>query len=120
MNPDRLKTALSVNAFPPSGKTEGARADASFKCNNKVSYFKRGFTLIELLVVIAIIAILAAIQQAVRQAIIEHKQSGDPIVVSGGYAIPDGTAIEIEKPSAAGEKDGAGDKPNAQPEKDKD
>jgi HlyD family secretion protein len=46
--------------------------------------------------------------------------AGDPIVVSGGYAIPDGTAIEIEKPSAAGEKDGAGDKPNAQPEKDKD
>jgi HlyD family secretion protein len=41
--------------------------------------------------------------------------AGDPIIVSGGYAIPDGTAIEIEKPSADGK-----DQPNAQPEKDKD
>jgi HlyD family secretion protein len=44
--------------------------------------------------------------------------AGDPIIVSGGYAIPDGTAIEIEKPSA-GDKDGK-DQSSAQPEKDKD
>jgi HlyD family secretion protein len=30
--------------------------------------------------------------------------AGDPVIVSGGYAVPDGTAIEIEKP-AANEKD---------------
>jgi HlyD family secretion protein len=44
--------------------------------------------------------------------------AGDPIIVSGGYAVPDGTAIEIEKPSE-GEKDGK-DRSSAQPEKDKD
>jgi len=44
--------------------------------------------------------------------------AGDPIVVSGGYALPDGTAIEIEKPSA-GDKNSK-DQPSAQPEKDKD
>jgi HlyD family secretion protein len=42
--------------------------------------------------------------------------AGDPIVISGGYAVPDGTAIEIEKPS--GDKDEK--QPSAQPEKDKD
>jgi HlyD family secretion protein len=31
--------------------------------------------------------------------------AGDPVVVSGGYAIPDGTSIEIEKPGAD-EKEG--------------
>jgi HlyD family secretion protein len=44
--------------------------------------------------------------------------AGDPIIVSGGYAVPDGTSIEIEKPSA-GDKDSK-DQPSAQPEKDKD
>lgn len=44
--------------------------------------------------------------------------AGDPIIVSGGYAVPDGTAIEIEN-SSEKEKDG-GDQPSAQPEKDKD
>lgn len=43
---------------------------------------------------------------------------GDPIIVSGGYAVPDGTAIEIEKPSG-GDKDSK-DKQSGQPEKDKD
>jgi HlyD family secretion protein len=41
--------------------------------------------------------------------------AGDPVIVSGGYALPDGTAIEIEKPSAD-EKNA----PSAEPEKDKD
>jgi multidrug efflux system membrane fusion protein len=44
--------------------------------------------------------------------------AGDPIIVSGGYAVPDGTALEIEKPSD-GNKDGK-EKQSAQPEKDKD
>jgi HlyD family secretion protein len=41
--------------------------------------------------------------------------AGDPIVASGGYAVPDGTAIEIEKPSESNKE-----QPSAQPEKDKD
>lgn len=44
--------------------------------------------------------------------------AGDSIIVSGGYAIPDGTAIEIEKPSA-NDKDSKAEA-GAQPEKDKD
>jgi HlyD family secretion protein len=44
--------------------------------------------------------------------------AGDPIIVSGGYAMPDGTAIEIEKPSAE-DKNGK-DQSTATPEKDKD
>ncbi|MBS1842004.1 MAG: efflux RND transporter periplasmic adaptor subunit [Acidobacteria bacterium] len=43
--------------------------------------------------------------------------AGDPVIVSGGYALPDGTAIEIEKPGADA-KDGEA-KPGSQPEKDK-
>ena len=39
--------------------------------------------------------------------------AGDPVIVSGGYAVPDGTAIEIEKP-AADEKDS-----KTQPDKEK-
>jgi RND family efflux transporter MFP subunit len=46
--------------------------------------------------------------------------AGDSVIVSGGYAVPDGTAIEIEKPSASdGDKDSK-EKPSAQPDKDKD
>jgi HlyD family secretion protein len=44
--------------------------------------------------------------------------AGDSIIASGGYAVPDGTAIEIEKPSA-GDKDSK-EQPSGQPEKDKD
>lgn len=43
--------------------------------------------------------------------------AGDPVIVSGGYALPDGTAIEIEKP-AADEKD-TKTQSGSQPEKDK-
>lgn len=39
--------------------------------------------------------------------------AGDPVIVSGGYAVPDGTAIEIQKPAAA-EKNS-----KAQPDKEK-
>lgn len=44
--------------------------------------------------------------------------AGEPIIVSGGYAIPDSTTIEIEKPSA-GDKDSKAES-SPQPEKDKD
>jgi HlyD family secretion protein len=61
------------------------------------------------------------VQLGVRNAdltqIISGINAGDSIVVSGGYAVPDGTAIEIGKPSD-GDKD-TKDKPNAQPDKDK-
>lgn len=40
----------------------------------------------------------------------EGISAGDPVIVSGGYAVPDGTAIEIEKPAADG-------KDKMQPEK---
>jgi HlyD family secretion protein len=42
---------------------------------------------------------------------------GDPVVTTGGYAVPDGTAIKIEKPGA-GEKDAA-DKPDDKKDDDK-
>ena len=42
--------------------------------------------------------------------------AGEPIIVSGGYAVPDGTAIEIEKPSD-GDKDSKEKHKSAQPEK---
>jgi HlyD family secretion protein len=61
------------------------------------------------------------VQLGVRNAdltqIISGISAGDSIIVSGGYAVPDGTAIEIGKPSE-GDKD-TKDKPNAQPDKDK-
>jgi len=38
--------------------------------------------------------------------------AGDAVIVSGGYAVPDGTAIEVEKPAA-------GEQGKAQPDKDK-
>jgi len=50
--------------------------------------------------------------------IISGINAGDSIIVSGGYAMPDGTAIDIEKPSA-GDKDSK-DQPTATPETDKD
>jgi HlyD family secretion protein len=34
--------------------------------------------------------------------------AGDPVITSGGFGIPDGTSIQVEKP-AAGEKDDKGD-----------
>jgi hypothetical protein len=35
-------------------------------------------------------------------------KAGDPVITTGGYAVPDGTAIKIEKPAAAEAE--AGDK----------
>jgi len=61
------------------------------------------------------------VQLGVRNAQLTQVASGinagDPVIVSGGYALPDGTAIEIEKPAA----DDKNSKPHSgsQPEKDK-
>jgi hypothetical protein len=33
---------------------------------------------------------------------------GDAVITSGGYALPDGTNIKIEKPSASGKEAGTG------------
>jgi HlyD family secretion protein len=48
---------------------------------------------------------------------------GDPVITSGGYAVPDGTKIKVEKPEAAekaeGDKEGA-DKKDADDPADKD
>lgn len=43
-------------------------------------------------------AVVAALQSAVRQALIEHKQSGDPIVVCEGDQVRWIPADEIEIP----------------------
>jgi HlyD family secretion protein len=45
--------------------------------------------------------------------------AGDPVITSGGYAIPDGTAIQIEKPSAPekGEAEPPAAKPDPQKKK---
>lgn len=45
--------------------------------------------------------------------------AGDPVITSGGYAIPDGTAIQIEKPSAPekGETETPAAKPDPQKKK---
>jgi multidrug efflux pump subunit AcrA (membrane-fusion protein) len=42
---------------------------------------------------------------------------GDPVITTGGYAVPDGTAIKIEKPDS--EKGGVSDKGGEAPAKDK-
>jgi RND family efflux transporter MFP subunit len=52
--------------------------------------------------------------------IISGVNAGDPVIVSGGYAVPDGTTIEIEKPSAGDADKDSKEKPSAQPDKDKD
>jgi HlyD family secretion protein len=46
-------------------------------------------------------------------------RAGDPVITSGGYAIPDGTSIQVEKPPS-GEKsnpDGSAEKPEKTPGK---
>jgi HlyD family secretion protein len=44
-------------------------------------------------------------------------KEGDPVITGGGYAIPDGTKIKVEKPEA-GEKEGADKKDKDDDEKD--
>jgi HlyD family secretion protein len=62
------------------------------------------------------------VQVGVRNAklmqIVSGVNAGDSVIVSGGYAVPDGTAIEIAKPSE-GDKEGSGnaDKPADAPAK---
>jgi HlyD family secretion protein len=46
-------------------------------------------------------------------------QAGDPVITSGGYAVPDGTAIEVEKPAAPekGEAEAPAEKTDPQKKK---
>ena len=46
-------------------------------------------------------------------------KEGDPVITSGGYAVPDGTKIKIEKPEAPEKEGAAGDKKDADDDKDK-
>jgi multidrug efflux pump subunit AcrA (membrane-fusion protein) len=50
------------------------------------------------------------VQNSELAQVVQGISAGDLVIVSGGYAVPDGTAIEIEKPSADG-------KDKMQPEK---
>jgi multidrug efflux pump subunit AcrA (membrane-fusion protein) len=65
-----------------------------------------------------------AVQLGVRNAkltqIVSGVNAGDSVVISGGYAIPNGTAIEIEKSAPADEPHAGGtEKPGVSPAKDK-
>jgi HlyD family secretion protein len=59
------------------------------------------------------------VQLGVRNAedtqIVSGIKAGDPVITTGGYAVPDGTAIKIEKPAAAEAE--AGDKTDKKDEK---
>ena len=50
--------------------------------------------------------------------IISGIKEGDPVITTGGYAVPDGTKIKIEKPEAPEKEGAAGDKKAAADEKD--
>jgi multidrug efflux pump subunit AcrA (membrane-fusion protein) len=56
-------------------------------------------------------AVQVGVRAADRTQIVSGIQAGDAVVTSGGYALPDNTAIKIEAPAPA-EKDAAdkGDK----------
>jgi HlyD family secretion protein len=51
--------------------------------------------------------------------IISGIKEGDPVITTGGYAVPDGTKIKIEKPEAPEKEGAAGDKKAVADEKDK-
>jgi HlyD family secretion protein len=50
--------------------------------------------------------------------IISGIKEGDPVITTGGYAVPDGTKIKIEKPEAPEKEGAAGDKKAVADEKD--
>src|SRR5262249_18343172 len=55
------------------------------------------------------------IQSGERSQVVSGIAAGDPVIIAGGYGVPDGTQIKIDKPSAE-EKEGAdtgGDKGDA-------
>ncbi len=59
------------------------------------------------------------IRSADEAEIVSGIKEGDPVITSGGYAVPDGTKIKIEKPESP-EKEGAdnGDKDDKKPDED--
>jgi HlyD family secretion protein len=52
------------------------------------------------------------IRNAESAEIVSGIREGDPVITSGGYAIPDGTKIKIEKPEALEKEEAEGDKKN--------
>lgn len=59
------------------------------------------------------------VKNAELTQIVSGIQAGDPVITSGGYAIPDGTAIEVEKPAPPekSEDQPAPEKPDPQKKK---
>jgi HlyD family secretion protein len=59
---------------------------------------------------------LRNVQVGIRNAdaaqIVSGVKVGDPVITTGGYALPDGTKIKIEKPGAADKESGATAKPD--------
>jgi HlyD family secretion protein len=51
--------------------------------------------------------------------IVSGIKEGDPVITTGGYAVPDGTKIKVEKPEAPEKEGAAGDKKDDADDKDK-
>jgi multidrug efflux pump subunit AcrA (membrane-fusion protein) len=49
------------------------------------------------------------IRNAESAEILTGIRAGDPLITTGGYAVPDGTKIKIEKPGATDKEGAAGD-----------
>jgi multidrug efflux pump subunit AcrA (membrane-fusion protein) len=65
---------------------------------------------------------LKTVQAGVRNAeftqIVSGIVAGDPVITTGGYALPDNTQVKVELPEPAGKE--AGDKPDKGEKPDKD
>jgi HlyD family secretion protein len=59
------------------------------------------------------------IRNAESAEIVSGIKEGDPVITSGGYAVPDGTKLKIEKPEVPEKQGAAADKKDAADDKDK-
>jgi HlyD family secretion protein len=59
------------------------------------------------------------IRTAESAEIVSGIKEGDPVITTGGYAVPDGTKIKVEKPEAPEKEGAAGDKKDDADDKDK-
>ena len=64
-------------------------------------------------------AVHVGIRNAESAEIVSGIKEGDPVITTGGYAVPDGTKIKIEKPEAPEKEGAAGDKKDDADDKDK-
>jgi multidrug efflux pump subunit AcrA (membrane-fusion protein) len=64
-------------------------------------------------------AVHIGIRNSESAEIVTGIKEGDPVIISGGYAVPDGTKIKIEKPEAPEKEGAAGDKNAADDDKEK-